>query len=197
MRLIDEIEELIPLVYKDAKRAAMIRTYVDRWTKIVLAYPMNWSTSTESRRRGSPLVDKAALDMLGQLDVTLSGRFPTVVRAGDRQELPGILDELSTMLAEADHLPVDARLHLGVVINHVRQVLSEYRVTSDFNLSVAIERLVIAVYQAANAESDAERKSEWKAKVARWTSSASASAVGGLAVVAATPYLQLLPGMGT
>lgn len=186
MRWIDQIVEVLPELFTSEERRQNTQRYVDQWTRWVLAYPHGWrSAVTQS---GTSLDNQPALDQLATLGELIDAKFPQMHPQAESR-LPDALAELVTLLADSGHLPLDLRRHLAVTINHVRSILDEHRITSDFDLSVAVDRLMMAVGYAAYAEPDADRKSKLKTWMSTWMSAFTA---GGASSLSAGLLLQIL-----
>lgn len=113
------------------------------WSQAVFAWPHGWV------KQGSGAIDKTALDHLRTLASWLDDYLPKADEAG-LERTGTMVDDLLEVINTDGSLPREMKIHLRQMCDQVRWCLDNYSETGDFELRIAIDRLLITVGQYAN-----------------------------------------------
>ncbi len=158
MGLIGQIEEVLDGLASAGRRVTQYQQQIPKWHRMVLAYPEGWGVQ-------QPAYDGTAMALLETLSDVFDGVLPVTTEA-QRQGVEELCGRVLKLLAEDDSLPADLKRHLTAVVNHCRACVAEFSVVGDFDLRVAVDRLVVAVNAAMRASSS--KQSEWAEMFKGW-----------------------------
>ena len=158
MGLIGQIEEVLDGLASAGRRVTQYQQQIPKWHRMVLAYPEGWGVQ-------QPAYDGTAMALLETLSDVFDGVLPVTTEA-QRQGVEELCGRVLKLLAEDDSLPADLKRHLTAVVNHCRACVAEFSVVGDFDLRVAVDRLVVAVTAATRASTS--KQSEWAETLKGW-----------------------------
>lgn len=177
MRHLSNLEEIIGTMKAGGEDVEHLERALQKWTMWILAYPHDWEQ--KPKEKSSSITDRGPLDVLKQFGRELA-RFQPRYGEVTRQHYSEAITAAEEALAEDGSLPPQMRQYLRDVLTHARTVLSDYAIRGDFDLQVALERLMLAVQLARETSQEPKRWESVKEKLV-WPT------ISGLAVAAATP----------
>ncbi|MBM7415254.1 MULTISPECIES: hypothetical protein [Nocardiaceae] len=153
MGYVDAISEALAGQQAQQARVTPYVEAVPRWTAAIVGYPHGWNQDSAS---GIPTQDLALLD-------TLAGIMDTwIARTTDEQrdDIRQFSDRIAELVKADDSLSEEIRLYLANLVLHLRDCLDRFDIVGDFDLRIAVDRLMMAV-GVASVHSTSE-KSRWK-----------------------------------
>ncbi|MCU0152381.1 hypothetical protein [Curtobacterium poinsettiae] len=144
MRLLGVLEIYVARLEQAGRPQRVARKHLESWTRIILAYPLQWQGSASPEEA----VPDASLDALEQFAeiIDASGLLAT---AEDVRRLGGGVTEALRLLREDDSLSDDLRYYVSVLLQEVRIVLENDYLQDGFDFKQAQARLRVAMEAAA------------------------------------------------
>lgn len=153
---------------------------LNQWTAIVFAYPRGWKAN------GSGAIATTALAALERLALRFRDLEPEVRPDGLEGAMAFARSVMQTLDEDAS-IPVELRVHVANMVDHVQWCIRNYRIAGYFEVSRACERLLISVNIASHKSG---AKHTWKSLVETWVSPFVTGTVAG---IAASEMLSMLP----
>jgi hypothetical protein len=116
------------------------------WSQAVFAWPRGWGTANSGD------IDETALDHLQTLASWLDDYLPKADEAG-LERTGKLVDDVLEAVNADDSLPSHLKIHLRQMCDQLRWCVDRYAQAGDFDLKVAIDRLLITVGQCAQQSS--------------------------------------------
>lgn len=148
-----------PLGYADVfgalaevERAFQLWASMGMDTKNFVAAADNWKREIESCMSSSLGFVRPPVIMLGSGDRTVLAwvsekmtQSNVAVEADAGDSITELVSNARALLVDDDSLPTELRLHLLTLTQHVEGALSRWKITGDFSLAQALERLLGAL----------------------------------------------------
>ncbi|BBZ74386.1 hypothetical protein MPRS_54790 [Mycobacterium paraseoulense] len=142
VRHIGALEEILREMSARGKDVRVWEGAFAIWSQVVFAWPRGWG----GQNTGG--IDKTSLDHLQTLASWLDDYLPKADAAG-LERTGRLVDDVLNAVNDDDSLPADMKIHLRQMCDQLRWCLDGYSQTGDFELKVAIDRLLITVGQSA------------------------------------------------
>jgi hypothetical protein len=117
------------------------------WTQAVFAWPHGWGTPRSGQ------IDGTALQHLETLAGRLDDHIPTATADG-LNSTKAFAGKVTNTLAGDDSIPADLKAHLRQLVDQLLWCIERYDITGDFELKLAIERLLMTAGVAGQQSSN-------------------------------------------
>lgn len=142
VRHLEAIDQLLNKLAERGMNVTVYRRTFPSWCAAVYAFPNGWGNP----RSGA--LDLTALNHLETLAAWLDSEVPAVAD-GALDQLSEYVASIRKLLVEDGSLPPEFKGHLGQIIAHLEWCILNYSIAGDFEVRVAVERLMAGVAQAA------------------------------------------------